>query len=98
MEQKSVVSSISQRITSNDPALMLLHGPPGTGKTTTIVALVLQLLVQYQRRVPSKTHRILICTPSNAAIDEIMRRLIREIKELPSTSAGSKYHLQSYSD
>ncbi len=45
----------------------LVHGPPGTGKTTTLVAAVGELL---------KTEsRILFCTPSNSAADLVTIRL-----------------------
>ena len=45
----------------------LIHGPPGTGKTTTLVAAVKELL---------KTEdRILFCTPSNSAADLVTLRL-----------------------
>ncbi|ODM99051.1 putative helicase senataxin [Orchesella cincta] len=84
-EQQSMVNYITSRVFSNDPELMLMHGPPGTGKTTTIVALVLQLIHSYRMKYKTGTPRILICTPSNAAIDEIMRRLIKAINDLPST-------------
>ncbi|MEM9929751.1 MAG: AAA domain-containing protein [Bacteroidota bacterium] len=47
--------------------ISLVHGPPGTGKTTTLVAAVGELL---------KTEdRILFCTPSNAAADLVTIRL-----------------------
>ena len=46
----------------------LIQGPPGTGKTHTIASIVAMLLY-------SGVRKILICTPSNAAIDEVLRRL-----------------------
>lgn len=47
--------------------LALIHGPPGTGKTTTLVAAVGELV---------KTEgRVLFCTPSNAAADLVTLRL-----------------------
>jgi superfamily I DNA and/or RNA helicase len=47
--------------------LSLIHGPPGTGKTTTLVAAVGEL---------TKTERsILFCTPSNSAADLVTLRL-----------------------
>ncbi|CAL8096948.1 unnamed protein product [Orchesella dallaii] len=85
VEQKSMIRYISNRVFSKDPELMLLHGPPGTGKTTTIVALVLQLLISYRKKYGTRKTRILVCTPSNAAIDEIMQRLVKAIKQLPVT-------------
>lgn len=45
----------------------LIHGPPGTGKTTTLVAAVKELI---------KTEdRVLFCTPSNSAADLVTLRL-----------------------
>ncbi len=47
----------------------IIHGPPGTGKTTTIVELVRNLL---------KTEkRVLVCAPSNNAVDLLALRLDR---------------------
>ncbi|KAJ7250875.1 SEN1 N terminal-domain-containing protein [Mycena haematopus] len=64
----------------------LIQGPPGTGKTSTIVALVMSFLARRPRRIPVPTAKnpkaepptgpqILICAPSNAAIDEIAHRI-----------------------
>ncbi|GAA98737.1 uncharacterized protein L969DRAFT_14904 [Mixia osmundae IAM 14324] len=53
----------------------LIQGPPGTGKTKTIIGLVGAFLA---RRKPSDglpSEKLLICAPSNAAIDEIAARL-----------------------
>jgi senataxin len=49
--------------------IALLHGPPGTGKTRTLVGTVSALLLC------RPTPRILVCTPSNAAVDELAMRL-----------------------
>jgi len=49
--------------------IALLHGPPGTGKTRTLVGAVSALLLC------RPTPRILVCTPSNAAVDELAMRL-----------------------
>lgn len=48
----------------------LIHGPPGTGKTSTIVEAILQL---YRSR---KKARILICAPSNSAADYLLEKLL----------------------
>jgi DNA polymerase alpha-associated DNA helicase A len=45
----------------------LIHGPPGTGKTHTLIELVLQLLKQGLR--------LLVCGPSNISVDNIVERL-----------------------
>ena len=51
----------------DDNPLTLVQGPPGTGKTTVIETLVRHLVRQ--------NRRILITAPSNAAVDNICRRL-----------------------
>ncbi|EME49460.1 hypothetical protein DOTSEDRAFT_84844 [Dothistroma septosporum NZE10] len=45
----------------------LIHGPPGTGKTHTLVELTLQLL--------KRQLRLLVCGPSNVSVDNIVERL-----------------------
>lgn len=47
--------------------IALIHGPPGTGKTHTLIELILQLLRQ-------KLH-VLVCGPSNVSVDNIVERL-----------------------
>jgi len=49
--------------------ILLIQGPPGTGKTHTILGLISMLLKNDHHS------KILICAPSNAAIDEISARL-----------------------
>ena len=49
--------------------ILLIQGPPGTGKTHTILGLISLFLKN------SKNSKILVCAPSNAAIDEICARL-----------------------
>ena len=49
--------------------ILLIQGPPGTGKTHTILGLISLLLKN------GMNSKILICAPSNAAIDEICARL-----------------------
>ncbi|MGL1888716.1 MAG: AAA domain-containing protein [Reichenbachiella sp.] len=45
----------------------IIHGPPGTGKTTTVVQSIVETL---------KTERqVLVCAPSNAAVDLLAQRL-----------------------
>ena len=48
----------------------IVHGPPGTGKTTTIVAAVRQTL----EWVP----QVMVCAPSNAAVDLLVEKLSDE--------------------
>lgn len=49
------------------PEVALIHGPPGTGKTHTLIELILQML--------KRGLRILVCGPSNISVDNIVERL-----------------------
>ncbi|MCX5645795.1 MAG: AAA domain-containing protein [Phycisphaerae bacterium] len=46
----------------------LIHGPPGTGKTTAVVELI--------RRAIRRGEKVLACAPSNLAVDNIFERLL----------------------
>lgn len=45
----------------------LIHGPPGTGKTTTLVQAIKQTI--------HAEHQVLVCAPSNAAVDLLVDKL-----------------------
>lgn len=59
--------AISKALSSKN--VFLLHGPPGTGKTTTVVEIVLQEI--------KRGSKILACAASNIAVDNIVERLAR---------------------
>ncbi|XP_069480230.1 DNA-binding protein SMUBP-2 [Ambystoma mexicanum] len=62
--QKEAVSySLCQR------ELAIVHGPPGTGKTTTVVEIILQAVKQGLK--------VLCCAPSNVAVDNLVERLVQ---------------------
>lgn len=48
----------------------IIHGPPGTGKTTTLVELIGQLV--------DEGHQVLACAPSNTAVDNLLERLVQQ--------------------
>jgi superfamily I DNA and/or RNA helicase len=55
-------------MSANDVAL--IHGPPGTGKTTTVVAFICECVAERQK--------VLACAPSNTAVDNLLERLVAE--------------------
>lgn len=55
----------------------LLQGPPGTGKTQVLITLISCI---YSRITNKK--KILVCAPSNNAVEEILLRLSKRITEI----------------
>lgn len=72
---ESQLLAISGAMASTE--LFLIHGPPGTGKTTVLIEYILQA-------VRRQGLRLLVCAPSNVAVDNIVERLA------PFTRGGSK--------
>lgn len=58
--------AIHHALSSND--LAIIHGPPGTGKTTTVV--------EFIRLLVARGQRVLACAPSNTAVDNLLERLL----------------------
>ncbi|XP_053328361.1 probable helicase senataxin isoform X2 [Spea bombifrons] len=71
------------------PRICMIHGPPGTGKSKTIVGFLYRILMEKSSsnvpdqnfNVKNKRNRVLVCAPSNAAIDDLMKKIILEFKE-----------------
>ncbi|KAI1613162.1 P-loop containing nucleoside triphosphate hydrolase protein [Exophiala viscosa] len=68
------------RFALSSPEIALIHGPPGTGKTYTLIELILQLLKQDQR--------VLVCGPSNISVDNIVERLALTSPSTPIVRLG----------
>lgn len=54
--------------------ITIIHGPPGTGKTFTIIETIKQLVFH-------ENERVLICGPSNISVDTILERLSPSFNE-----------------
>ncbi len=63
--QRQAVNAVVQ-----NEHITIVHGPPGTGKTTTLVEAIVQLI--------KKGEKVLVSAPSNTAVDNIARGLIRQ--------------------
>ena len=66
---KSQQAAVEKILAANE--LAIVHGPPGTGKTTTLVQAIKALLQQERQR-------ILVVAPSNAAVDLLSEKLSDE--------------------
>ena len=63
--QQQAVNAIIQ-----NEEITIVHGPPGTGKTTTLVEAIYQLV--------KKEEKVLVSAPSNTAVDNIAKGLIAQ--------------------
>lgn len=62
--------------------LALIHGPPGTGKTETLVEIIKQIAkpLTGKNEAGNRTKKILVCGPSNLSVDNLVERLGRDKK------------------
>lgn len=77
--QKNAVKMAVTICLSKEPNVGLIIGPPGTGKTNVICNIVLTLMSKVQTMTNIKP-KLLLCAPSNEAVDSLVRRII-EIKK-----------------
>lgn len=68
-------AAVAHALAAEDVAI--IHGPPGTGKTTAVVALIQQAV--------QRGEKVLACAPSNLAVDNIFERLLA----LPGLGSGA---------
>lgn len=62
---ESQLRGIEAALRAEDVAM--IHGPPGTGKTTTVA--------EYIKQEVMRGRRVLACAPSNVAVDNLLERL-----------------------
>ncbi|XP_048414445.2 probable helicase senataxin isoform X2 [Stegostoma tigrinum] len=87
-QQKAIHVAYAMTKQPRIPNICLIQGPPGTGKSKTIVGFLHRLLNEEQenvkpsdsRNIRTKRTRILVCAPSNAAIDDLMKKIIVDFK------------------
>lgn len=62
--------AVLKALALEEKGILLVQGPPGTGKTTVIVEVIRQLAKQGKK--------VLVCSQSHAAVDNIYKRINRE--------------------
>ena len=75
--QQQSVTAITQNV-----ELTIVHGPPGTGKTTTLVEAIAQLV--------QAGEKVLVSAPTNTAVDNIAKGLIKQGIQLLRVGNTSK--------
>lgn len=64
--------------------IALIHGPPGTGKTTTLLEVVLQAV--------RRGERVLVAAPSNLAVDNLLEGLVRHGSRVARLGHPARVH------
>jgi ATP-dependent RNA/DNA helicase IGHMBP2 len=75
--QQQAVAAITQ-----NEQITIVHGPPGTGKTTTLIEAILQLI--------KNGEKVLVSAPSNTAVDNICKGLLQQAVKLLRVGNASK--------
>ena len=75
--QQQAVTAITQ-----NENITIVHGPPGTGKTTTLIEAIVQLI--------GAGEKILVSAPSNTAVDNIAKGLIAQSVSVLRVGNASK--------
>ena len=65
---KSQQQAVAAAISNED--LLIIHGPPGTGKTTTLTEVITQLT--------ARGEKVAVCAPGNAAVDHLCKQLLQQ--------------------
>ena len=75
--QQQAVGAITQ-----NEKIIIVHGPPGTGKTTTLIEAIVQLI--------RNGEKVLVSAPSNTAVDNIAKGLLKQGVKLLRVGNASK--------
>ncbi len=79
-QRLAVHKALKQRLT-------LIHGPPGTGKTTTLTEVALQCV--------ERGERLLVCADSNVAVDNFIEKILQVRKDVVLVRIGHPVRVHS---
>lgn len=72
----------------------LIQGPPGTGKTVVSTTIIYHL-ANIRRQNPEKGSKILVCAPSNVAVDQLAERIASTGVDVLRLTARSRESMSS---
>ncbi|CAB4054826.1 MOV10 [Lepeophtheirus salmonis] len=75
---------------SSYPFPYIIFGPPGTGKSSTVAEAIKQV-----HHDPKKT-RILVCAPSNTAVDVVTEKILDDISPCSVLHVVAARHKEKY--
>ncbi|XP_075224835.1 uncharacterized protein LOC142326317 [Lycorma delicatula] len=85
--QQEAIIKCTKLCLGTKPNIALIHGPPGTGKSRVIIHLIdhlFQISRQKANRLKERP-KVLICAPSNLAVDHLVENLLDLREELKAT-------------
>ncbi|XP_060519911.1 uncharacterized protein LOC132698076 isoform X2 [Cylas formicarius] len=91
-KQKEIVLEAASLCTGQSPGIFCITGPPGTGKSTVIASLVLQIL--FSNRKNGVAPQILLVAPSNTAVDCLVSKLVEKKHNLPKDWENLRNHIK----
>ena len=66
------------------PDVAIIHGPPGTGKTTTVAEFIHQAV--------ERGEKVLSCAPSNAGVDNLVEKVSRLVPDVVRLGHPARVH------
>lgn len=82
----SVAQAQAVDLALSNSDVSLIHGPPGTGKTTVIVEII--------RHVTSQGGRVLMVAPTHVAVDNVLERIANE-RGIAAVRVGGRQYMSN---
>lgn len=83
-QTEAVVTTASALHFGSEPKVRLIKGPPGTGKTATVVT--------FLSVITCLLYRTLVCASANRAICEVAQRFVYLVNRMPSPEKSFQYY------